>query len=1048
MADNSDDLIISISTDLATVRRSLKRLEADIAASSSKVEKQFDGMGKGIDKSMSTALQARIEKMVGIGTQGAKEWSGALADQGKELERLRAKYNPLFSTINNYKQSIADIRRAHSIGAISATEMTAAITKERQAALASTAAIKGRNAALADTPAQRSGAQGVSSYNTSNIAAQFQDIGVTAMGGMSPLQIALQQGTQLSAVFNDLKSSGSSLGSALGAAFASVVSPISLVTIGVVAASAAAIQYFSSIEWGGAKSAETLKKEAELISAVSQKWGEALPALKAYNDERERAQQTKDIKGASAVEADNQWADLRKKIEDLNIAMTDTDSQLQQLGKDEGQVGNLQRDFAALQEAISKGSATSEMAKKVLDDLRALMADGTTPAVDAFAKSLTALPDLLDEASKKAGELKKQGDDLAATLEKVARFGKGVGAQDGVQDYRLRDQLRRQEENANPTVTNPQGVTVAVPVPGQKPVQLGEEPAKLDAASKKAETSAEKARNAYRDLIKSANDRIEQMRLELEITGQYGTVTDAARFRLQLLQDAQDKGRTIGDKERAEIETRVAAYAGYSEALAKAKLQQDLLTDARMRGMSAQDQKIVQMQRQYGLQEDPNSATGQAIARSLQLDEIQSASDQFIDNLSGALLSGGEDIGKKLGDMILQELLSSAQKQLSGILKQVFGALLPGGAGPSAAPSSVGAIGSVASAAAPAGSVVRGGSAVDLASNLLGQSERSPGNINAFLKKGGVDINAAQTAWCAGFVNSSLEQVGVKGSGSLTANSFQNWGTKIAPGLAQKGDVLLQTNGFRAGQSGGHVGFATGATRVANGQQQLQMLSGNSSDSVMNSWVSATEVQVRRSTEAAGALAKVAQSSGAATQGLGSLANNLGSDPASGGGGLFSWLGSLFGGSPSKGTGSGTNYFPPAPKLAEGGRVRGPGTGTSDSIVALLSNGEHVTRAAMVAKHGPLLDAINADRVPRFAEGGLVRRVGAPVAPSLNKRQSIDGGQNTPRDLNVNVSGASGDPHVRELVRQGVQEALAADREQQRRGGFGNMQSKFASQKG
>lgn len=32
-----------------------------------------------------------------------------------------------------------------------------------------------------------------------NIAAQFQDIGVTAVGGMSPLLIALQQGTQLSA---------------------------------------------------------------------------------------------------------------------------------------------------------------------------------------------------------------------------------------------------------------------------------------------------------------------------------------------------------------------------------------------------------------------------------------------------------------------------------------------------------------------------------------------------------------------------------------------------------------------------------------------------------------------------------------------------------------------------------------------------------------------------------------------------------------------------------------------------------------------------------
>lgn len=59
-------------------------------------------------------------------------------------------------------------------------------------------------------------------------------------------------------------------------------------------------------------------------------------------------------------------------------------------------------------------------------------------------------------------------------------------------------------------------------------------------------------------------------------------------------------------------------------------------------------------------------------------------------------------------------------------------------------------------------------------------------------------------------------------------------------------------------------------------------------------------------------------------------------------------------------------------KMAGGGRVRGPGGPRSDKVPAMLSNGEHVTRAAMVQKHGKLLDAINADRVPRFAAGGIV----------------------------------------------------------------------------
>lgn len=65
---------------------------------------------------------------------------------------------------------------------------------------------------------------------------------------------------------------------------------------------------------------------------------------------------------------------------------------------------------------------------------------------------------------------------------------------------------------------------------------------------------------------------------------------------------------------------------------------------------------------------------------------------------------------------------------------------------------------------------------------------------------------------------------------------------------------------------------------------------------------------------------------------------------------------------------------------ATGGSVVGPGTGTSDSIPALLSNGEHVLTADDVAKAGGqaeiyrLRQAIQAGRLPAFAEGGAVRR--------------------------------------------------------------------------
>jgi tape measure domain-containing protein len=58
--------------------------------------------------------------------------------------------------------------------------------------------------------------------------------------------------------------------------------------------------------------------------------------------------------------------------------------------------------------------------------------------------------------------------------------------------------------------------------------------------------------------------------------------------------------------------------------------------------------------------------------------------------------------------------------------------------------------------------------------------------------------------------------------------------------------------------------------------------------------------------------------------------------------------------------------------LADGGRVRGPGTGTSDSIPAMLSNGEFVVNAAATRQFGPMLQAINNGRLPKFATGGYV----------------------------------------------------------------------------
>lgn len=106
------------------------------------------------------------------------------------------------------------------------------------------------------------------------------------------------------------------------------------------------------------------------------------------------------------------------------------------------------------------------------------------------------------------------------------------------------------------------------------------------------------------------------------------------------------------------------------------------------------------------------------------------------------------------------------------------------------------------------------------------------------------------------------------------------------------------------------------------------------------------------------------------------------------GGGLSSLFSAATGASNPVGTSATTVWTSPTPVTVEplaplarasGGLISGPGTGTSDSILARVSNGEFVVRASAVDRHLGLLNAINDNRLPAFADGGYVGGM-APLA--------------------------------------------------------------------
>ncbi|EXL08575.1 hypothetical protein BG46_01470 [Brucella anthropi] len=223
-----------------------------------------------------TKMQKLIATATGMHTGAAnsnqREWAGALAAEGLALDNLRSKYNPMFAVIRQYKAAQTEIRTAHAMGALSADEMTAALQRQRQAALASIDAIKGRNS--------RSGNGSGHNMAATNAMFQFQDIGVTAAMGMNPAMIAMQQGSQLAGGFAGMNMK--QVGASLVDAFSMLLSPVSLATVAVTGLTAAAIQY--AMTWSGnAKTlSQTIEEHEAQIKSLHDAYQYAGTAAEAY----------------------------------------------------------------------------------------------------------------------------------------------------------------------------------------------------------------------------------------------------------------------------------------------------------------------------------------------------------------------------------------------------------------------------------------------------------------------------------------------------------------------------------------------------------------------------------------------------------------------------------------------------------------------------------------------------------------------------------------------------------------------------------------------
>ncbi|WP_440410615.1 phage tail length tape measure family protein [Neorhizobium petrolearium] len=718
--------------------------------------KAISGIGDAANKTAAD-LQRLIATSTGLHDSSAFRDRGAdVAAYGAELDRLRARFNPLFSVISKYKAIQGEIRQAHSVGAISADEMSAAFSRERQAALAAIDAIKGRNRALLDTPATSNRGAGAQNFNTANLAFQFQDVFATA-AFMPWYTVALQQGPQVAAVMDSLENKSA----ALKGAFMSLISPWSLISIAAIGATAGVIQYLTSASDGAKSLDDILAKHKANIDLLG-------PAYAKAAEERRKFTAV-DESIVNAGLSDSAKAARDKLLKDARSSFSEIQ---RELALEQGMFGNGDLGATFL-------TSRYQGARKAIAEFGAAIA-ANRPEVEAFQKEITRLEKAGDIPAKAAqtlrditNQLLKDAQTVAATAEQIdpvtLAYSRLQIAIDDINPGNASGRLGKVDEdlnnlfrnmksgettvrglnltldklsNANPDLSKAIEEIRRLTLEAQKaagavqmingqafdnagsirkggrneirpgtdadldfflrtdkdlPEKLKSQYEEQERAANKADRAGKSAANAYRDLIKSADDRIGQMKLEAQLAGQTGVAADALRFKLDLLQQSEDKGRSLTPKQVEAINQRVEAFKKYAEEAAKAQLASDLLFEREQLGRSAMDQQIAAQLKGAGLPVDFDSYEAGLIRTNLQLQYARELTGDFVGTLADGIQQG-KGLWESLGDAAVSVLKRISDTLLNDVLNSLFqvnGAAAGGSSGGGLLGSLLGGLGSL-----------------------------------------------------------------------------------------------------------------------------------------------------------------------------------------------------------------------------------------------------------------------------------------------------------------------------------------------------------------
>lgn len=170
------------------------------------------------------------------------------------------------------KGAAQDIRGVGTQGAAAARGVGQLGTAARTSATGLTAASSAAEVNAAATQKVAS-ANRLAAGSMGNLVAQGNDVITMLVAGQAPMQLAFQQGTQITQVIGPLGAAGAFR--ALGGAVLSMLSPINLITIGALAATATVVNWFTSASEEAKSFADSVEALENRIDSLKDKIAEA-----------------------------------------------------------------------------------------------------------------------------------------------------------------------------------------------------------------------------------------------------------------------------------------------------------------------------------------------------------------------------------------------------------------------------------------------------------------------------------------------------------------------------------------------------------------------------------------------------------------------------------------------------------------------------------------------------------------------------------------------------------------------------------------------------